>query len=50
MGDYPGDKRGWAMLDPDTTIKFNLNNGDFPPLAGVIPSIIDLDSAQELDR
>ena len=50
VGDYPGDKRGWAMLDPDTTIKFNLNNGDFPPLAGVIPSIIDLDSAQELDR
>ena len=50
VGDYPGDKRGWAMLDPDTTIKFNLNNGDFPPLVGVIPSIIDLDSAQELDR
>ena len=50
VGDYPGDKRGWAMLDPDTTIKFNLNNDDFPPLAGVIPSIIDLDSAQELDR
>lgn len=50
LGDYPGDKRGWAMLDPDTTIKFSLNNSDFPPLAGAIPSIIDLDQAQELDR
>lgn len=50
MGDFPGDKRGWAMLDPDTTIKFSLNNSDFPPLAGAIPSIIDLDQAQELDR
>ena len=38
------------MLDPDTTIKFSLNNSDFPALVGVIPSIIDLDQAQELDR
>lgn len=50
VGDYPGDKRGWVMLDPNTTIKFNLNNCDFPPLSGAIPSIIDLDQAQELDR
>lgn len=50
VGDYPGDKSGWVMLDPDTTIKFSLNNSDFPPLAGAIPSIIDLDQAQELDR
>jgi len=33
------------MLDPNTTIKFSLNNSDFPPLAGAIPSIIDLDQA-----
>lgn len=49
-GDYPGDGNGWFMLDPDTTVKFSLNNSDFPPLAGAIPSIIDLDQAQELDR
>ena len=49
-GDYPGDKSGWAVLDPSTTIKFSLSNSDIPPLAGAIPSIIDLDSAQELDR
>lgn len=50
LGDYPGDKKGWFALDPETTIKFNLNNSDFPPLVGVIPSIIDLDQAQDLDR
>lgn len=49
-GDYPGDKSGWYALDPGTSVKFSLNNSDFPPLAGVIPSIIDLDAAQELDR
>lgn len=49
-GDYPGDKNGWYPLDPETSVKFSLNNKDFPPLVGVIPSIIDLDDAQELDR
>lgn len=50
VGDYPGDKKGWFALDPETSIKFSLNDNDFPPLVGVIPSIIDLDQAQELDR
>ena len=49
-GDYPGDRKGWFALDPETTVKFSLNNSDFPPLVGVIPSIIDLDEAQDLDR
>lgn len=49
-GDYPGDINCWYALDPGTTIKLSLNDGEFPPLAGVIPSIIDLDQAQELDR
>lgn len=49
-GDYPGDGNGWVMLDPEMSIKFSLGNSDFPPLAGAIPSIIDLDQAQELDR
>lgn len=49
-GDYPGDPRGWFALDPETTVRFCLNNSEFPPLAGVIPSIIDLDQAQDLDR
>ena len=49
-GDYPGDSMGWTMLDPDCTVKFNLGDNDFPVLVGAIPSIIDLDQAQELDR
>ena len=49
-GDYPGDKSCWYMLDPSFAIKISLNDNDFPPLVGVIPSIIDLDAAQDLDR
>ena len=49
-GDYPGDTSCWVALDPAFTIKLSLNGDEFPPLAGVIPSIIDLDQAQELDR
>lgn len=49
-GDYPGDNNGWYALDPETTVRFTLNNSEFPPLVGVIPTIIDLDEAQELDR
>ena len=49
-GDYPGDTAGWCMLDPDFSIKFNLSNSDFPPLVEAIPSLVDLDQAQELDR
>lgn len=48
--DYPGDGTGWFTLEPGMAIKFNLNNNDIPPLVSVIPSIIDLDQAQELDR
>lgn len=49
-GDYPGDRSCWVPLDPATSVKLSLNDNDFPPLVGVIPSIIDLDQAQELDR
>lgn len=49
-GDYPGDTTFWYPLDPDFSVKLSLNDKDFPSLVGVIPSIIDLDQAQELDR
>lgn len=49
-GDYPGDKSGWYMLDPGVGIKINFCGSDLPPLVNVIPSIIDLDEAQGLDR
>lgn len=49
-GDYQGDAPGWYMLDPDRAFKFNINDSDMPLMAAVIPAIIDLDAAQELDR
>lgn len=49
-GDFPGDSAGWYLLDTENTIKFNLNGDDFPPFISVIPAIIDLDAAQDLDR
>ena len=48
--DFQGDTSGWYLLDPSFTVKFNVNGEDFPALISVIPAIIDLDEAQELDR
>ena len=47
---FPGDGVGWYILDYKKTIKFNLNDQDYPPFISVIPAIVDLDKAQELDR
>ena len=47
---FAGDDSGWYLLDPKRTIKFNINEEDFPPFMSVIPAIIDLDAAQDLDR
>jgi len=47
---FPGDSPGWYLLDPKSTIKFNMNDEDYPVLIAAIPAIIDLDFAQELDR
>lgn len=48
--DFPGDDSGWYVLDVKSTVKFNINEEDFPAFISVIPAIIDLDAAQELDR
>lgn len=50
IGDFPGDGNGWYTLEPQSSIKFSLNNNDLPPLVGAIPSLIDLQLAQDLDR
>ena len=47
---FAGDISGWYLLNSNNTIKFNLNNEDYPPFIAVIPKIIDLDNAQGLDR
>lgn len=49
-GDFPGDGNGWWVIDPGLGVKITLNNSDFPPLVQAIPSIIDLDEAQGLDK
>lgn len=49
-GDYPGDKSCWYALEPGVGIRVTLSDDAFPPLVGIIPSIIDLDMAQDLDR
>ena len=48
--DFLGDESGWYLLQIGSVIKFNLNGEDFPPFIAVIPAIIDLDAAQDLDR
>ena len=48
--DFAGDTSGWYLLDPKSSIKFNLNGEDYPALISVIPALIDLDEAQALDR
>ena len=41
---------GWYLLDPGSTVKFNINGSDLPIFINALPSILDLDAAQELDR
>lgn len=49
--DFPGDNSGsWYLLDPENTVKFNFNNNDIPMFVNAVPSLLDLDSAQDLDR
>ena len=48
--DFQGDTSGWYLLDPKSAIKFNLNGEDYPAFVSVIPALIDLDMAQDLDR
>lgn len=48
--DFPGDESGWYLLTSGAVLKFSLNDEDFPPFISVIPAIIDLDAAQDLDR
>ena len=47
---FLGDDPGWFILDVKSAIKFNIHEEDFPSFISVIPAIIDLDAAQDLDR
>lgn len=48
--EYMGDSDGWYLLDPSRTVKFSFNNIESPMFINVIPAIIDLAEAQEIDR
>lgn len=47
---FKGDTPGWWLLDPRAVIKFSMEDGDYPPFMSIIPYILDLDAAQDLDR
>ena len=48
--EYMGDSDGWYLLDTSRTVKFSFNNIESPLFINVIPAIIDLAEAQEIDR
>lgn len=48
--DFQGDELGWFLLDPSKAVKFNLASSDAPLFAPVIPAIMDLDEAKDLDK
>ena len=48
--DYVGSGKGWFTLDPECTVKFNLNNSDIPLFISIVPKLMDLEDAQDLDK
>ncbi len=47
---YNGDQQGWYLLDTDYAFKFNFAGSDCPLFLSVLPDLIDLDEAKELDK
>ena len=47
-----GDQPGWVLLDKQRAFKFNFgsNDLDIPPFAYAIPSLIELDEVQDLEK
>ena len=48
--DFQGETGGWYLLTPGLAFKFNINGSDIPAFINVIPALLDLDAAQDLDR
>ena len=49
-GQFRGDSPGWYLLDLRSAIKFNINGEDWPFLISIIPALIDLAQAKEIDK
>ena len=47
--DFNGDDKGWVLLDPTKTVKFNVDGSDMPLFISIIPHLLDLEKAQEID-
>lgn len=41
---------GWYLLEPESTVKFSMNDNDMPLFVNAVPYLLDLDAAQDLDR
>ena len=41
---------GWIGLDAEKAVKFNLSNSDIPFFFSIVPKLLDLEDAQELDK
>ena len=48
--DFNGDSTGWIALDAGYAFKFNLNHSDVPLFISIIPKLMDLEDAQDLDK
>lgn len=48
--DFNGDTLGWIALDAECAFKFNLNHSDVPLFISIIPKLMDLEDAQDLDK
>lgn len=48
--DFQSDDRGWVLLDPKRTVKFSLSGNDAPLFVAIIPKLMDLEDAQDIDK
>ena len=48
--EFSGDSAGWYLLSPEYAFAFNNSGEEIPLFISVIPYLIDLDQAQDLDR
>ena len=48
--DFNGDDNGWFLLEPGNTVKFNLSSSDAPLFVSIVPALMDLEDAQDLDK
>lgn len=44
------DKAGWILLDIDRAFKFNFLDNDVPPFLSAIPSLVELEEIQDLQK